>query len=169
MIVELRGDRVRLRPATEADIPELTAKVNAPDVSRWWGSYDEAKMREEVNDPGITACWTVEVDGEVSGLVEVTEERDPDYPSVALDVFVAAPLHGRGFGADALRTILRHMFEEHGHHRATIDPAVDNERAIRSYARIGFRPVGILRRAERAPDGHWRDALLMDMLAAELR
>jgi len=26
-----------------------------------------------------------------------------------------------------------------------------------------------MRRAERAPDGRWRDALLMDLLAEELR
>jgi len=166
---ELQGERIRLRPVRDADVPELTAKVNVPELSRWWGSYDEEKMRDEVNDPGITACLTVEVDGEVSGLVEVTEENEPDYRNVALDVFIAAPLHGRGLGADALRTILRHMFEERGHHRATIDPAVENERAIRSYERVGFRPVGILRRAERAPDGRWRDALLMDLLAEELR
>jgi aminoglycoside 6'-N-acetyltransferase len=44
----------------------------------------------------------------------------------------------------------------------------ENERAIRSYARVGFRPVGIMRRAERAPDGRWRDALVMDLLAEEL-
>ena len=167
--IELRGERVRLRPVRDSDIAELTAKVNVPEVSRWWGSYDEDKMRDEVNDPGITACWTVEVDGEVGGLVEVTEETEPDYRNVALDLFIAAPLHGRGLGADALRSILRHMFEQHGHHRATIDPAVENERAIRSYERVGFRPVGVLRRAERAPDGRWRDALLMDLLAAELR
>jgi aminoglycoside 6'-N-acetyltransferase len=32
----------------------------------------------------------------------------------------------------------------------------------------GFKPVGIFRKAERAPDGHWRDALLMDLLAEEI-
>lgn len=77
-------------------------------------------------------------------------------------------LDGRGLGAEALRTVLRHLFDERGHHRATIDPAVENERAIRSYERVGFRPVGVVRRAERAPDGRWRDALLMDLLADEL-
>ena len=168
MPAELRGEHVRLRPVTEADIPELTANVNDPRVAPWWGSYDEQKMREEVNDPAISSCWTILVDGEVSGLVEVTEETAPDYRNVALDIFVAGPLHGRGIGADAMRTMLRWLFDERGHHRSTIDPAVENERAIRSYERIGFRPVGVLRRAERAPDGRWRDALLMDLLAEEL-
>ena len=86
-----------------------------------------------------------------------------------LDLFLAGDMLGRGLGTDTLRTVLRHLFEVRGHHRALIVPAADNERAIRSYKRVGFRPVGILRQAERGPDGRWRDALAMDLLAAELR
>ena len=51
----------------------------------------------------------------------------------------------------------------------TIDPAAANTRAIRAYEKIGFRPVGVMRQYERAPDGTWRDGLLMDLLAGELR
>ena len=58
---------------------------------------------------------------------------------------------------------------ERGHHRFTIDPAAANARAIRAYEAVGFRPVGVLRRYERGPDGRWRDGLLMDLLAVELR
>ena len=49
-----------------------------------------------------------------------------------------------------------------------IDPAADNEAAIACYTKVGFRPVGILRQSERDNDGTWHDALMMDMLAAEL-
>ena len=42
-------------------------------------------------------------------------------------------------------------------------------RAIRSYEALGFRPVGIMRKVERRPDGELRDGLLMDLLAEELR
>ena len=50
----------------------------------------------------------------------------------------------------------------------TIDPALANERAIRAYRGVGFRPVGVMRAYERGPDGTWHDGLLMDMLAGEL-
>ena len=40
--------------------------------------------------------------------------------------------------------------------------------AIRCYAKVGFRPVGVLRRYERGLDGTWHDGLLMDLLADEL-
>ena len=49
-----------------------------------------------------------------------------------------------------------------------IDPAADNVAAIRSYEKVGFRPVGVMRRYERGPDGQWHDGLLMDLLAEDL-
>jgi aminoglycoside 6'-N-acetyltransferase len=61
----------------------------------------------------------------------------------------------------------RHLFAR-GHHRIVIDPAAHNERAIRSYERVGFRPVGIMRRYERSADGGWHDGLLMDLLREDL-
>jgi aminoglycoside 6'-N-acetyltransferase len=49
------------------------------------------------------------------------------------------------------------------HHR----PAVENERAIRSYAAVGFKPVGVLRSYERNPAGGWNDGLLMDLIVRD--
>jgi aminoglycoside 6'-N-acetyltransferase len=59
------------------------------------------------------------------------------------------------------------MLEARGHHRLIIDPAAANERAIKAYAAIGFKPVGVMRRYQRAADGTWHDGLLMDLLAEE--
>ena len=61
------------------------------------------------------------------------------------------------------------LIDERGHHRLTIDPAAHNTNAIKAYERVGFRPVGVMRKYERGPDGEWHDGLLMDMLAEELR
>jgi len=71
-------------------------------------------------------------------------------------------------GTDAVRTMARHLVADHGHHRLVIDPAADNTAAIRSYTKVGFRPVGILRQYERGADGTWHDGLLMDLLADEI-
>jgi len=69
-------------------------------------------------------------------------------------------------GREALRAAIRH-FIGRGHHRFTIDPAAENARAIRTYAAVGFKPVGVLRSYERGPDGTYHDNLLMDLLADE--
>ncbi|HEX8759326.1 MAG TPA: hypothetical protein VF734_04960 [Pseudonocardiaceae bacterium] len=40
----------------------------------------------------------------------------------------------------------RHLVRDRSHHRLVIDPAADNEPAIRCYSAVGFRSVGVLRR-----------------------
>jgi aminoglycoside 6'-N-acetyltransferase len=90
------------------------------------------------------------------------------YRSAGMDIVLAPEFHDRGLGTDALRTMARHLFQDRGHHRLTIDPAAGNARAIATYAKVGFKPVGVMRKYERGPDGTWHDGLLMDMLQDEL-
>ncbi len=158
----LQGERVGLRPSREEDVAQLVTLLNAPGVTEWWGVNDAGDVREELH-----LGWTLLVGGRVAGWLLVHEELEPDYRHVTLDIAVDARLHGQGYGPEALRLIISHLIAR-GHHRFTIDPAVANARAVRAYAAVGFKPVGVLRSAERAPDGVWRDALLMDLLASEL-
>lgn len=86
-----------------------------------------------------------------------------------MDLFLTTRRQGEGLGPEALRLLARYLIEERGHHRIVIDPAAGNERAIKAYERVGFRPVGVMRQYERGADGTWHDGLLMDLLADELR
>ena len=166
----LRGERVVLREPTEPDVPRLAAILATPEVARWWPDETETSMRERVveGEEGTTV-WAV-LEGEaVIGLVQAWEEPDPMYRHGGIDLVLHPGRHGRGLGADTVRTVARWLFAERGHHRITIDPAVANTTAIRSYERVGFRPVGVMRRYERGGDGSWHDGLLMDLLAGELQ
>jgi len=97
------------------------------------------------------------------------EEDDPDYRHASIDIFLDPAVHGQGVGRDTVETVARHLVQDRGHHRLVIDPAADNEQAIRCYQAVGFRPVGVMRRYERDADGNgWHDGLLMDLLAEEL-
>ena len=127
-------------------------------------------LEEKVaGEEGVLAAFAVEHDGEVVGLAEIWEEPEPDYRHAGIDLFLGAASQGRGLGADTVRTLARHLIRDRGHHRVTIDPAAENERAIRCYERVGFKRVGILRQYERLADGRRRDGLLLDLLADELR
>jgi aminoglycoside 6'-N-acetyltransferase len=164
----LHTERVTLRPLTEDDVERLATIVAAAGVREWWGTPDPPEReREGLRNDG--AAFAVEVDGELAGWLGFNEESEPDYRHASLDIALAPPHQNRGLGPDALRAAIRWLAEERGHHRFTIDPARQNERAIRAYAKVGFRPVGTLRRAERGADGLWHDSLLMDLLAEELQ
>jgi aminoglycoside 6'-N-acetyltransferase len=158
----LIGERLAIRPARAHDAEALTRIVAEPEVARWFGRHDLARVREELLPYAV-----IVVDGAVSGWLGYEEETDPEYRHVSLDIGLTTPLHNRGYGREALRLVIRHYIAR-GHHRFTIDPAADNARAIRAYTAVGFRPVGILRAYERQDDGTWGDNLLMDLLADEL-
>ena len=163
----LRGERVLLRRGRPEDAEGLFQIRNEPDVVRWWGS-DEI---EEICDQFIEVDegFVIEAYGEVVGAIQYHEEDDPMYRHAGIDIFLTASRHGQGLGTEAIRLLARHLFEERGHHRLTIDPAADNAAAIRAYEKVGFRRVGIMRNYERGPDGVWHDGLLMDMIREELR
>jgi aminoglycoside 6'-N-acetyltransferase len=164
----IRGDRVLLRPATEADLDAMVALLSEPAVACWWGAYDAGRVRRDHLDDDASETYAIEVGDQLAGILLVYEEPEPDYRHAALDISLRTDLHGRGLGREALRAAVDHLIRERGHHRFTIDPAADNERAIRCYRAVGFRPVGTLRRYWRAPGGEWRDAVLMDLLAEDL-
>jgi len=157
-----------LRPLVAEDRAEVGRILGDPSVARWWGPGNlEARVEETFADDG-TERFVILVDGRVAGTVQFHEEDDPDYRHAGLDIFLDTEHQGRGLGVDALRTLARFLIDVRGHHRLTIDPSAANERAIRAYRRVGFRPVGVVRRYERGPDGTFHDGLLMDLLADEL-
>ena len=165
-VQSLSGAGVRLRLATREDLPALTALVREPDVAPWWPTWGPPE--EEFVDPEV-ATYVIEAGGETAGVLMFHEETAPAYRSAGMDIAVSGRFRGLGLGRRALALMARHLFEERAHHRLTIDPAAANARAIRAYHAVGFRDVGVMRRSERGPDGVWRDGLLMDMLAGELR
>jgi aminoglycoside 6'-N-acetyltransferase len=150
---------VVLRPLEADDVAPLNAIIATPDVRRWWGT-----------DPTVDDqdAFTILVDGEIAGWVGWYEEDEPDYRHGGLDIFLSPAFHGRRLGREALLVVARWLIAERGHHRLIIDPAAANERAIATYASLGFKPVGVMRRYERGPEGDWHDGLLMDLLAEEL-
>lgn len=166
--VRLNGERVALRPLEAADVPRLAEIAAEPEVARWWLGISTADLQELAGPGEETFVFAVELEGDVIGLAQVDEELEPDYRHANIDLFLTTARHGQGLGADTVRTLARWLFDGRGHHRITIDPAVANERAIRSYERLGFKRVGVLRRYERGADGEWHDGLLLDLLQEEL-
>lgn len=165
----LTGPRLLLRPGTDADAPRLAAIRAQPAVTRWWCAPEPAdQIAAELRGEDGTVHFIAESGGEVIGLVQYSQEEDPDYRHAGIDIYLTTHVHGRGFGSEAVAVLARHLIDDLGHHRLTIDPAAANTSAIRCYTKVGFRPVGLMRRYERGSGGSWHDGLLMDLLATEL-
>ena len=164
--IRLTGPRVLLRSTTADDAARLLPIRNEREVRRWWSDLEPGEMEEFVADEHSLA---IEVDGEVVGAIQFFEEDDPMYRHANIDLYLTTSRHGQGLGSEAVRVLARHLLDERGHHRLTIDPAAANRAAIRAYEKVGFRPVGVMRSYERGPDGTFHDGLLMELLAEDLR
>lgn len=164
----LHGAATTLRPVTQDDAVTLTRILAEPDVARWWPRYDAERVQRELIDAEHTTVFVVEAEGQVVGSIQYVEEPSPDYRHASIDVFLDPLWHGKGLGTDSVRTLAKHLIHDRGHHRLAIDPAAENEKAIRTYKRVGFRPVGVMRAYERNVDGEWQDCLLMDLLKHDL-
>ena len=159
-MTELRGAAVVLRPLAEEDAEALRAMRRTPEVETWWGPIEEDFPFRD--DPCATR-FTIFHEGERAGMIQYGEENEPMYRHASIDIFVDPQRHGRGLCTDAVRTLLRHLTEDRGHHRVTIDPTVGNDAALGCYERAGFSRVGVMRRAERDwRTGEWRDAIFME-------
>ncbi len=135
-----------LRPLVADDVAELRRIHSTPEVARWWGEPVEGFPA--MDEPESTRL-TIVLDGAIVGLIQFCEELEPKFRHAAIDLFLDPAVHGRGLGTEAVRRVVRHLIDDRGHHRITIDPARANAVAIRTYEKVGFTRVGVMRSYER--------------------
>jgi len=162
------GSGVRLRTVEFDDVEALVTIRSAPEVALRWGAEDiRSDIAETVKGDDVDAFVIEDGNEQIVGFLQWHEETDPEYRHAGMDIYVDPAHHGRGIGSEAVRAAAKHLIEVKGHHRITIDPAADNVAAIRCYAKVGFKPVGVMRQYERIDGGDWHDGLMMDLLAEE--
>ena len=132
-------------------------------------TFDEERVEQEliVGEPDLRV-YAIEVDGRLVGAIQSDEETEPDSATRASTCSSTTRSRVMASGRPRSGSLARRLIDEDGHHRITIDPAADNERAISAYEKVGFRRVGRMRRYQRMSDGTWIDGLLMELLADEL-
>lgn len=161
-MAELRGELVLLRPLTGEHAEALRAIRLRPEVADRWGPLEEDFP---LADEPTAERFTILTDDRLIGMVQVTEENEPDYRHAEVDIFLGPDDHSRGLGTDALETLARHLIEDRGHHRLILGAAIDNGRAIRCYEKAGFRRVGVTRLSGRDfRTGAFADEVFMELV-----
>ena len=164
ILAPIVGPLVTLRAATDADRDPLVGILSEPEVAVWWVGYTPDRVqREFVEDE---SSRIIEVEGRCAGAMFVLRGEDPEYPTTVMHLFLATGFRGRRIGEEALALAIRAEFAE-GITRVTLDPNIHNEGAIRSYERLGFKRIGVLRDYQVRPGGHLEDALFMDLTRSD--
>jgi aminoglycoside 6'-N-acetyltransferase len=165
---------VSFRPIAEGDFADLVRWRRDPEVAQFWDTLPEdlAEYRDELFGRDMTPVWRFIIEWQGRGIGEIDYHHpyaDTDYLwSAGIDIFIGeADARNHGIGTEAVRTMLRYLFEVKHVHRVTIDPDVGNARGIRSYEKAGFRLDGVLRHNDQFSDGRYADTHFMSILEDE--
>ena len=147
--------------ATEDDIPAIMTIERTPGfedfVGRWTHEQHAAELAKH-----STRYFVLRDGGEVKAFAIFQHIGEPDR-RVHLKRIVAKDA-GQGSGTRLLRSALDWLYCETETNRIDLDLFVENERAQRTYEKLGFVVEGRLRDYHRSVDGQIRDALIMSIL-----
>ncbi len=174
--MDLRTERLLLRPFRATDFDAVHAYASDPGVCRWvdWGPNTPEETAVFL---GLAIMSATEQPRRAHRLAVVRSEDDALIGAVDLHVsdpanrrgemgyIIAGPAQRRGYATEAARALLTHGLGELGLHRitATCDP--DNAGSAGVLRAIGMVQEGHLRH-HFLIRGEWRDRLLFAAVAA---
>lgn len=177
----IKGKKVALRLAQRKDFPLLYKWINNPEIAKFWYGRDKSRSKEwvekhftpMVQGKGESQCWIIEVQKKPIGFIYNTPEKEDDGTRfsgrVELDIMIGEKgKWGKGYGTDALRTMINYAFTKQGAERVFIMARVSNVRAIHVYEKVGFKKEGILRHYEKF-ESKWIDCVMMSILRGEFK
>jgi len=165
--------QVRLRPHTEADLPNYVTWLNDPEVTQFTqiesGGITLEGEREwfaRVSAPDSnTRNWAIEVDGRHIGNCALHLDETGQVGGFGIIIGDKAQWC-KGYGTAALREVLRIGFGEMNLQRIHLTALAPNARGIRCYEKCGFRHEGLQRR-HHLKRGKWYDVVCMGILREE--
>jgi RimJ/RimL family protein N-acetyltransferase len=167
------GQKNRLRAIEREDIPTFVRWLNDGEVRRYLEMYlpiskaqeeewFEAQLRDE-----SSRIFAIETEEAVHIGNIGLHDLDWKNRSASMGIVIGEREYwGRGYGSDAITTLLGFAFSEMNLHRIHLSVFDFNERAIRCYEKCGFRHEGRAREAL-FQDGKYHDSLLMGIVRRE--
>jgi RimJ/RimL family protein N-acetyltransferase len=169
------SERLRLRPIRREDLPVMRAWFDDPETMRFWGrpmplvteDLFEADLVRRFRRFDEAGYFVIELlEGTPIGRIEY-ERLDPLARSAEVMILIGAEEgRGRGYGTEAMVALLRYLFHQRNLHRVGLSAIAWNERAIRSYEKVGFVVEGRLR-DDLYFDGRYHDQVVMSILRDE--
>jgi RimJ/RimL family protein N-acetyltransferase len=171
----LEGNLVRLRAREPEDLERNLRWMNDREVrqflleTRYPVSRAEEEKWMEANQGSSFQNVRLAIetkDGQHIGNIDLGP-ASPEHRRASLGVMIGEKeCWGRGYGTDAIRTLLRFAFLEMNLNRVWLTVDENNARALACYRKCGFREEGRLRQ-DRFKHGRYWDAIVMGILRAE--
>ncbi|WP_315120606.1 GNAT family protein [uncultured Clostridium sp.] len=167
------GEKVRLREYRKEDIKAAQNYVNDPEVKRLLNPgipypitlEDEEKWVESLSSTKDEYSFAIETleDSKYIGGCGINS-IDWKNSVAVIGIFIGDKDYwGKGYGTDAIRILVKFIFEQMNLNKIKLNVFSFNERAMKSYKKCGFKVEGVLRQ-ELYRDGKYYDDILMGVL-----
>ena len=171
----LEGTLVRLRPLEPADLEREYRWINDREVTRYLAARYPISMAEEerwlrelpANDFTHGVRLAIETkDGVHIGNLDLHQPNAEDRKAGLAITIGEKDCWSKGYGTDAIVTLLRFAFHEMNLHRVWLTTVEYNERAIACYLKCGFQEEARLRQDVFRHGRYW-DFVQMGILRNE--
>ena len=174
------GESIRLRPVEKEDLPRFVKWFADPEVRAHLALYMPLSQAQEEQwfarnqTAGDLQAWAIDAqtpDRTLGSWIHLGScgYHSLDWRNRSGEVGIAIGLReywGRGYGTDAMRTLIGWGFDTLNLNRIHLRVFSDNARAIRCYEKVGFQTEGRLRQ-DNFHNGAYRDTLIMAILREE--
>lgn len=173
----LRGEKIYLRPLTQADLPifaawsndlEYLSEFNAFGLS-WSGELAKGWQEGGLLGAHYGVLAIVTYDEQIAGDVSYHQQRyGPNDGSIAYNIGIslAPDYRGKGYGSEAQRLLAGYLLATYPIMRVEASTDITNLPEQRSLEKAGFTRDGVMRKAQWR-NGDWHDLVVYSKLRGE--
>ncbi len=172
------GEKVTLRAIEMSDLEPILEFRNSWELRRWHGvplPKSKKAVREWLEKATVSDPWK---DGQL--ILAITEKKSREFLGIArlydirsphlrgsIGVSIQNPKHqGKGYGSDTTLVLLWIGFHVLGLNSIYLDIMEDNERAMKTAEKMGFKRIGVFRETEFIA-GEFQGLVYYDILRSE--
>ncbi|MDF2840602.1 MAG: acetyltransferase [Clostridia bacterium] len=170
------GEKVKIRAYQREDVPLAqqylndaeTKRLLVPGIPYPFTLEEENKWFETISSQSDTYSFAIESIEEGKYIGGCGVNRLEWKNSVAtVGIFIGDKNYwGKGYGTDAMKVLLKFIFEQMNINKVKLFVYSFNNRAVKSYEKCGFVREGLLRQ-EIFRDGKYQDVYIMAILKDE--
>lgn len=177
--MKIKGEKVTLIPISQEEKDKFyTLATESYGSIFWYDAQERSELTEEiffydwheayfdVNSREEGQLFWITISGEKIGAISYNR-MDSKNKIVELDILIGEEKYcGKEYGPDALKTLLKYLFENFDIHKVWIGARANNPRAIRAYQKAGLKKEAVLRETDLF-GGKFVDCIIFGILRRE--
>jgi RimJ/RimL family protein N-acetyltransferase len=142
----IKGKKILLVPPEEKDLEKFEKWFSEEELTKYWDTsfpLNRENFREKIFKTSDKYFMIKIKNKKIIGFVEM-KNIDWKNSKCMIGIMIEKKEHNRGYGTDAIKTLLNFIFSQLNLHKVYLYVFEENKKAIRVYEKCGFKVEGKL-------------------------